>query len=68
MNSTFTIDIDEYYPFLRQFRRLAQGHCRVICQLTKTATFKATPKKTYLAVYYLVIGDTNQVSVFFPDK
>ena len=36
-----------------------------LSQLTKTANFKATPmKKTYLAVYYLLIGDTSQVSVF----
>ena len=35
--------------------------------LTKTANFKATPmkKNIYLAVYYLLIGDTSQVSVFF---
>ena len=36
-----------------------------LCQLTKTANFIATPmKKTYLAVYYLLIGDKSQVSVF----
>ena len=46
MNSTFTIDTDEYYPVLRQFRSLAQGHCwRELCQLTRTANFKATPMK-----------------------
>ena len=39
-----------------------------LCQLTKTANFKATPMKKHLAVYYLLIGDTSQVSVFFPDK
>ena len=70
MSSTFTIDTGEYYPVLRQLRRLAQAKdtdCwRELCQLTKTANFKATPmKKTYLAVYYLLIGDTSQVSVFF---
>ena len=39
-----------------------------LCQLTKTAIFIATPRyeKTYLAVYYLLIGDTSQVC-FFPD-
>ena len=37
-----------------------------LCQLTKTANFKATPiEKTYLAVYYLIIGGRSQVSVFF---
>ena len=36
-----------------------------LCQLTKTANFKATPMKKHLAVYYLLIGDTSQVSVFF---
>ena len=48
-NSTFTIDTDKYYPVLRQFRRLAQGHCwrRKLCQLTKTANFKATPMKKH---------------------
>ena len=31
-----------------------------LCQLTKTANFIATPmKKTYLAVYSLLIGDTS---------
>ena len=66
VNGTFTIDTDEYYPVLRQFRILAQGHCwRELCQLTKTANFKATPMKKHLAVYYLLIGDTSQVSVFF---
>ena len=34
-------------------------------QLTKTANSIATSmKKTYLAVHYLLIGDTSQVSVF----
>ena len=67
MHSTFTIDTDKYYPVLRQFRRLAQGHCwrRELCQLTKTANFKATPMKKHLEVYYLLIGDASQVSVFF---
>ena len=37
-------------------------------QLTKTASFKATPMEKHLAVYYLLIRDTSQVSVFFPDK
>ena len=68
VNSTFTIDTDDYYPVLRQFRRLlAQEYCwSYLCQGTKTANFKATPmkKKTYLAVYYLFIGDTSQVSIF----
>ena len=66
MNSTFTINTDEYYPVLSQSRRLAQGHCwGELCQLTKTANFKATPmKETYLAVYYLLNGDASQVSVF----
>ena len=37
-----------------------------VSQLTKTADFIATPmKKTYLAFYYLPIGDKSQVSVFF---
>ena len=35
-----------------------------LCQLTKTANFIATPMKKHLAVYYLLIGDTSQVSVF----
>ena len=40
----------------------------VVCQLAKTVNFIATPmKKTYLVVYYLLIGDTSQVSVTFPD-
>ena len=40
----------------------------VVRQLTKAANFTATPiKKTYLAGYYLLAGDTSQVSVFFPD-
>ena len=36
-----------------------------LCQLIKTANFIAsyTHEKTYLAVYYLLIGDTSQVSV-----
>ena len=34
-------------------------------QLTKTANSIATSmKKTYLAVHYLLIGDTSQVSIF----
>ena len=53
--------------FLRQFRSENQHKDTAeLCQLTKTANFIATPmKKTYLAVYYLLIGDTSQVSVFF---
>ena len=40
-----------------------------LCKLTKTANFIAYPyEKTYLAVYYLLIGDTSQVSAFFPGK
>ena len=34
---------------------------------TKTANFSYTYEKTYLAVYYLLAGDTSQVSDFFPD-
>ena len=66
VNSTFTIDTDEYYPVLKQFSRLAQGHCGGIelCQPAKTSNVKATPMKNHLAVYYLFIGDTSQVSVF----
>ena len=34
---------------LRQFRRLAQGHCWMeLCQLTKTANFKVTPMKKHI--------------------
>ena len=37
-----------------------------LCQLTKTANFLSyTYEKTYLPVYYLLAGDTSQVSVFF---
>ena len=36
-----------------------------LCQLTKTANFKAASMKKHLAVYYQLIGDTSQVSVFF---
>ena len=52
VNSTFTIDTGEYYPVLRQFRRLAQAKdtdCwRELWQLTKTANFKATPMKKHI--------------------
>ena len=39
----------------------------VVCQLIKTANVIATPmkKKTNLAVYYILAGDTSQVSSFF---
>ena len=38
----------------------------VACQLTKTDNFIATPMKEHiLAVYYLLAGDTSQVSLFF---
>ena len=37
-----------------------------VCQLTKTANFKAIPMKKHLASsLYLFIGDTSQVFVFF---
>ena len=39
-----------------------------LCLLTKTANFLAAHMKKHLAVYYLLIGDTSQVSVFLPDK
>ena len=48
MNSTFTIDTDEYYPVLSEAvqkigtRTLLEG---VMPKLTKTANFKATPMK-----------------------
>ena len=38
--------------FKLQIIRLAQGHCGVVRQLTKTTIFIAAPmKKTYLAVH-----------------
>ena len=58
-NSTFTSDTDEYYPVLRQFRRLIRT------LLEEEVMSSYTYEKTYLAVYYLFIGDTSQVSVFF---
>ena len=33
---------------LRQFRRLAQGHTKVVRQLTKTPNFIATPMTKYI--------------------
>ena len=38
---------------------------RVVCQLTKTEFYSYTYEKTYLAVYYLLAGDTSKVSIFF---
>ena len=43
----------------------ARTYTGVVCQLTKTANVIATPLKKHLAVYYLLAGDTSQVSVFF---
>ena len=39
-----------------------------LCQLTKTANFiySYTYEKTYLSVYYLLIEDKSEASVFFP--
>ena len=70
VNSTFTIDSDEYYAVMRQFRRLAQGHCWSYANSLKQLILKPyTPmKKHNLAVCYLLIGDKSQVSVFFPDR
>ena len=52
VNNAFTIDTGEYYPVLRKFRGLAQAKdtdCwRELCQLTKTANFKATPMKKHI--------------------
>ena len=47
---------------LRQFRRLAQATRTLLqlCQLNFIDLWK-----TYLEVYYLLIGDTSQVSAFF---
>ena len=59
VHSTFTIDTDEYYPVLGQFRRLIRT------LLEEGVMSSYTYEKTYLAVYYLFIGDTSQVSVFF---
>ena len=46
----------EYTSFCNlklQIIRLAQGHWTLLCQLTKTAIFIATPmKKIYLAVHF----------------
>ena len=40
-----------------------------LCQLTKTANFKATRMKKHIWQFITCfIGDTSQVSVFFPDK
>ena len=47
-----------------QKRRLAQGHCWSYANSLNSQFHSCTYEKTYLAVYYLVIGDTIQVSVF----
>ena len=52
--------------FLRQFRRLAQGHGWSYANSLKQLILQLhLHEKTYLAVYYLVIGDASQVPVFF---
>ena len=49
--------------------RLAQARTLLeLCQLTNSYFHSYTYEKTYLAVYYLLIGDTSQVSVFFLAK
>ena len=65
VTSTFNIDTDEYYPVLWQFRRLAQGHCWSYANSLKQLILKLHLWKKHLAVYYLLIGDTSQVSAFF---
>ena len=55
VNSTFTFDTEEYYPVLRQFKRLARGHCwSCTNSLKQLANFKATPMKKHLEVYLLL--------------
>ena len=40
----------------------------IVRQLPETTNFTVTPmKKIYLAVYYILGGDTSPVSIFFPD-
>ena len=67
VNSTFTINTDEYYPVLRQFRRLALGHCwrRELCQLTKTANFKAAPMKKHFWQFITCLLVMQARSLFF---
>ena len=49
-----------------QKRRLAQARTLLeLCQLTNSYFHSYTYEKTYFAVYYLLIGDTSQVSTFF---
>ena len=56
----------------RQFRSEdwhKQGHCWSYANSLNTYFHSYTQEKTYLAVYYVLIGDTSQVSVFFlPNK
>ena len=47
VNSTFTIDTDEYYPVLRQFGRLLaqEGHCWSYANSLKQVILRLLMKK-----------------------
>ena len=47
-----------------QKQRLAQGHCWSFTNSLNSQFYSCIYGKTYLAVYYLLIGDTSGVSAF----